>query len=65
MPTGKKTKNNSYLLTKIGTSEACVAIQSALSKTDNLENGTQCPSKNNVCLIESQIKGAKKGRNQL
>ena len=40
MPTGKKTKNNSYLLTKIGTSEACLAIQSALSKTDTLENST-------------------------
>ena len=41
MPTGKKTKIiNSYLLTKIGASEACLAIQSALSKTDTLENGT-------------------------
>ena len=40
MPTGKKTKNNSYLLTKIGTSEACLATQSALSKTDTLENST-------------------------
>ena len=40
MPTGKKTKSNSYLLTKIGASEACLAIQLALSKTDTLENGT-------------------------
>jgi len=42
MPTGKKTKTNGYmyLLTKIGASEACLAIQSALSKTDTLENST-------------------------
>ena len=40
MPTGKKTKNKSYFLTKTGASEACLAIQSALSKTDTLENST-------------------------
>ena len=31
-------------------------------KTDTFGNGTKCLSKSNVRLIESQIKGIKKGR---
>ena len=40
-------------------------IQSTLSKSDTFGAGTKCPSKRDVCLIESQIKGVKKGRDQL
>ena len=39
-------------------------IQSTLSKSDTFGAGTKCPSKRDVCLIESQIKGVKKGRDQ-
>ena len=41
------------------------AIQSTLSKTDAFGTGVQCPSKSDVCLVESQIKGVKKVRDQL
>ena len=40
-------------------------IQSILSKSDTFGAGTRCPSKRDVRLIESQIKGVKKGRDQL
>ena len=40
-------------------------IQSTLSKTDTFGTGVQCPSKSDICLVESQIKGVKKGRDQL
>ena len=33
-------------------------------KRDTFGNGTKCLSKSKVCLIESQIKGVKKGRDQ-
>ena len=34
-------------------------------KTDTFGTGTKCPSLRDVHLIESQIKGAKKGMDQL
>ena len=40
-------------------------IQSTLSKKDTFGTGIKCPSQRGVRLIESQIKGAKKGRDQL
>ena len=40
-------------------------IQSALSETDTFGMGTKCPSKRDVHLIEIQVKGVKKGRDQL
>ena len=40
-------------------------IQSSLSKSVTFGAGTKCPSKRDVRLIESQIKGVKKGRDQL
>ena len=40
-------------------------IQSTLSKTDTFGTGIKCPSQRDVRLIESQIKGVKKGRDQL
>ena len=40
-------------------------IQSTLSNTDTFGTGTKCPSSRGVRLIESQIKGVKKGRDQL
>ena len=40
-------------------------IQSALSETDTFGMGNKCPSKRDVCLIEIQVKGLKKGRDQL
>ena len=40
-------------------------IQSTLSKTDTFGTGTSCPSYRDVRLIESQIEGGKKGRDQL
>ena len=40
-------------------------IQSTLSKSVTFGAGTMCPSKRDVRLIESQIKGVKKGRDQL
>ena len=33
-------------------------------KRDTFGNGTKCLSKSKVCLIESQIKGVKKGKDQ-
>ena len=39
--------------------------QSTLSKTDTFGNGTKYPSDRDVRLLESQIKGSKKGRGQL
>ena len=36
-----------------------------LSKTDTFGTGTKCPSQRGVRLIESQIKGVEKGRDQL
>ena len=39
-------------------------VQSTLSKTGTFGTGTSCPSQRDVRLIESQIKGAKKGRDQ-
>ena len=41
------------------------SLQSTLSKTDTFGTGTKCPSWRDVRLIESQIKGVKKGRDQL
>ena len=40
-------------------------LQSTLSKSDTSEAGTKCLSKRDVRLIKSQIKGVKKGRDQL
>ena len=40
-------------------------IQSTLPKTHTFGTGTNCPSQRGVRLIESQIKGVKKGRDQL
>ena len=40
-------------------------IQSPLLKTDTFGTGTKCPSKRDDCLIESQVKTVKKGRDQL
>ena len=40
-------------------------IQSALSEKDTFGMGTKCPSKRDVRLIEIQVKGVKKGRDQL
>ena len=43
-----------------------LGIQLTLSvKTDTFGTGTRCPSCRGVRLIESQIKGVKKGRDQL
>ena len=42
-----------------------MGIQSTLSKTDTFGTGTNCPSQIDVRLIKSQIKGVKKGRDQL
>ena len=39
-------------------------IQSPLSKPGIFGTGTKCPSKSDVRLIGSQIKGVKKGKNQ-
>ena len=51
-------KNNSLFSSEI-------VIQSTRSKTDTFGTGTKCPSYRGVRLIESQIKGVKKGRDQL
>ena len=40
-------------------------IQSVLSKRDTFGTGTECLSQRDIRLIESQIKGAKRGRDQL
>ena len=40
-------------------------IQSTLSKSNTFGAGTKCPSKRDARLIESQIKGVKKDRDQL
>ena len=40
-------------------------LQSTLSKLDTSEAGTKCPSKRDVRLMKSQIKGVKKARDQL
>ena len=40
-------------------------IQSSLSKTDTFGTGTSCLSWRDVRLMERQIEGAKKGRDQL
>ena len=40
-------------------------IQSTLAKTDTFGTGTKCPSERGVRLMESQIKGINKGRDQL
>ena len=40
-------------------------LQSTPSKTDTFGTGSKCPSYRDVRLIESQIKGVKKGRDQL
>ena len=37
----------------------------SLFKTDTFGTGTKCPSLRDVHLMESQIKGVKKGRDQL
>ena len=42
-----------------------LGVQSILSKTDTFGTGTKCPSQRSVRLIESQIKGVKKGRDHL
>ena len=40
-------------------------LQPIPSKEDTFATGTKYPSNSNVRLIESQIKGVKKGRDQL
>jgi len=45
--------------------EAHRNLQSIPSKEDTFATGTKYPSKSNVRLIESQIKGVKKGRDQV
>ena len=40
-------------------------IQSTLSKTDTFGTGTSCSSYRDVRLIESQMEGVKKNRDQL
>ena len=40
-------------------------LQSTPSKTDTFGTGSKCPSQRDVHLIESQIKGVRKGRDQL
>ena len=40
-------------------------IQSVLSKRDTFGTDTECLSQRDIRLIESQIKGAKRGRDQL
>ena len=40
-------------------------MQSTLSMVDTFGTGTKCQSKSNVRVIKSQIKGVKKGRDQL
>ena len=40
-------------------------IQSALSETYTFGTGNKCPCKRDVRLIEFQVKGVKKGRDQL
>ena len=54
-----------FMLLNLGVTAQYPAIFSYLSKTDTFETGTSCPSKRDVRLIESQIEGAKKGRDQL
>ena len=44
---------------------ACKLVQSTIFKSDTFGAGTKCPSKRDVGLIESQIKGVKKGKDQL
>ena len=43
----------------------CLPIQSTPCKMDTFGTGSKCPSWRDVHLIESQIKGVKKGRDQL
>ena len=46
--------------------DALFDIQSTHSRMDTFGTGTKCQSKSNVRLsVESQIKGVKKGRDQL
>ena len=40
-------------------------IQSALSETDTFGTDNKCPCRRDVCIIEIQVKGVKKGRDQL
>ena len=40
-------------------------LQSPFSKSDTFRAGTKCPSKRDVRLIESQLKGVKKGKDHL
>ena len=42
-----------------------MVIHSTLSKMVTFETGTKCPFRSRVCLIESQIEGVKKARDQL
>ena len=42
-----------------------LGLRTTLSKTDTFGTDTKCLSKSNVCLIESQITGEKKGRDHL
>ena len=51
------------IIDRLATHPCCV--QSTLSKTDTFGTGTECPSERGVRLIESQVKGVKKGRDQL
>ena len=43
----------------------CAAYWSTLPNKDNFWTGTKCSSKSDVQLVESQIKGVKKGRDQI
>ena len=46
------------------TKSIMLMIQSTPSKTDTFGTGSKCPSWGDDRLIESQIKGVKKGRDQ-
>ena len=54
-------KNLIYFKLAMFTTAVCV-LHSTLSKADIFGTGTKCPSERCVRLIESQIKGVKKGQ---
>ena len=61
---------SSNLVERVDLSDSRVALlwaglQSTLSETDTLGTCSMCPSLRDVRLTESQMKGVKKGRDQL